>query len=31
MLEAVHSQTVNEICKTYGEAAPQGVYYMGRS
>lgn len=31
MLEAVHSQTVNEICKTYGETAPQNVYYMGRS
>lgn len=31
MLDKVHEETVNEICKAYGEPAPQGVYYMGRS
>lgn len=30
MLNDVHNETVDEICKAYGEPSPKGVYYMGR-
>ena len=31
MLNAVHEETVQEVCQGYGESVPKDVYYMGRS
>lgn len=31
MLEAVHEETVKEVCASFGEPAPKDILYMGRS
>ena len=31
MLNVVHEETMQEICKNYEEPYPEDVYYMGRN
>ena len=31
MIDAVHQETVEEVCKSYNEPVPKDVYFMGRS